>query len=151
MTIIDAATEHDLPLLTALVRSSAAYRGEYEAMVADATISTDDLNRHLIRVARDADHRPLGFYLLMIPGCGTENEGELDYLFVDNDQQGRGLGRLLVDDLRVQAAERGLRRLHIVSHPPSEPFYLGIGAHRIGEVAPHGPITWSRPYLLLDL
>ncbi|GAA2793349.1 GNAT family N-acetyltransferase [Saccharopolyspora taberi] len=150
MLFVDDATEHDLPLLTAMVRASSAYRGEYRPMVADASITAGDLAVHLVRVARDGD-RPLGFYLLMTPGRGTDGEGELDYLFVDNDQQGRGLGRLLVADLRERAAERGLRRLHIVSHPPSEPFYLSLGARRVGEVGPYGAITWARPHLVLDV
>ncbi|WP_190814933.1 hypothetical protein [Saccharopolyspora pogona] len=45
------------------------------------SIPADDLETHLVRVARDGS-RPVGFYLLMIPGRGTDREGELDYLFV---------------------------------------------------------------------
>ncbi|PKW18455.1 GNAT family N-acetyltransferase [Saccharopolyspora spinosa] len=93
------------------------------------SIPADDLATHLVRVARDGS-RQVGFYLLMIPGCGTDGEGELDYLFVGNDQQGRGLGGLLIDDLCERSAERGLRRLHVVSYPPSEPF--GIQHRRLG-------------------
>jgi hypothetical protein len=45
----------------------------------------------------------------------------------------------------------GIGRIHIVSHPPAEPFYRSVGAERVGDVPPVGRITWSRPLLRLDI
>ncbi|MBB5157138.1 hypothetical protein [Saccharopolyspora phatthalungensis] len=71
MTIVDDATAQDLPLLTGLVRSSIAFQGEYPPMVAEVNITADGLKTRLVWVARDGS-RPVGFYLVMIAGRGTE-------------------------------------------------------------------------------
>ncbi|CAL99696.1 acetyltransferase (GNAT) family protein [Saccharopolyspora erythraea NRRL 2338] len=149
--VVDDARHDDAGQLTALVRASAAYAGEYQAMVVGDTITTDYLDANLVRVARGGDGAARGFYAMLTPGRGEPGEGELDYLFVGDDQQGRGLGRLLFEDMRAQAVRRGLRAVHIVSHPPAEEFYRARGARRVGEVPPRGSITWSRPHLLLTL
>ncbi|RKT88075.1 Acetyltransferase (GNAT) domain-containing protein [Saccharopolyspora antimicrobica] len=150
-THVEDATIADAEELTRIVRTSSAYDGHYRVMVAELGIDADYLAEHLVRVARDGDGRPLGFHTVIVPGRGAEDEGELDYMFVDDAAQGRGLGRLLITDACRQARARGLRRLHVVSHPPSEGFYLSVGARRVGTVPPAGEITWSRPHLAFEL
>lgn len=148
---VEDATAADTGGLTRIVRTSSAYDGHYRVMVAAAGIDTGYLAEHLVRVVRDEAGRPLGFHTVIVPGCGAEGEGELDYMFVDDLAQGRGLGRLLIADACQRARARGLRRLHVVSHPPSEGFYLSMGARRIGTVPPAGEISWSRPHLAFEL
>ncbi|WP_433019195.1 N-acetyltransferase family protein [Kribbella sp. CA-294648] len=147
---IRAAVAADGPALTRLVRTSAAYDGEYRAMISEQTIDAAYLEKNPARVVED-DGQLAGFYTLLIPGRGEPGEGELDYLFVADDQQGAGIGRLLMTDLRREAARLGLRRIHIVSHPPSEGFYLAVGARRVGVRPARGRVTWSQPILVLDL
>ncbi|KAA5834291.1 GNAT family N-acetyltransferase [Saccharopolyspora hirsuta] len=150
-TRVEDATIGDCAELTRIVRTSSAYDGRYRVMVAELGIDADYLAAHLVRVARDGDGPPLGFHTVIVPGCGADGEGEVDFMFVDGAAQGRGLGRLLISDACEQARARGLRRLHVVSHPPSEGFYLAMGARRVGVVPPEGEITWSRPHLAFEL
>jgi GNAT superfamily N-acetyltransferase len=145
-----AAVAADGPTLTRLARTSAAYDGEYRAVVAEQTIDATYLAKNPARVAED-DRGIAGFYTLVIPGRGQAGEGELDYLFVADDRQGSGIGRALIDDLRGEATALGLRRIHIVSHPPAEGFYLAMGASRVGVLHPRGRVTWARPRLVLEL
>ena len=144
-----AASEDDCAVLTTIVRTSAAYPGRYRVMVANQRIDRDYVLANPVRVAADGDE-VLGFYSLLVPGCGGAGEGELDFMFVADRHRRRGVGRLLVDDLRRLVADLRLERIHIVSHPPAEVFYLAMGARRAGTIPPAGRVSWSRPYLVLE-
>jgi GNAT superfamily N-acetyltransferase len=146
---IAPARPEEAEALTTLVRTSAAYHGHYRVMVANQKLDATYLDTNVVRVARGPDGEVWGFYSLLTPGRGTDGEGELDFMFVANHLQGRGIGRALFEDMRAAASWLGLSRVHIVSHPPSEPFYLACGAHRIGVLPPTGRVTWSRPHLTL--
>lgn len=137
--------------LTGMVRNSMAYDGTYRVMVANQTVDRAYIEANLVRVARGPGGTALGFYSMLVPGCGGPGEAELDFMFVDNDAQGRGIGRALFDDLRARAAERAVTRLHIVSHPPSESFYRRCGAYPVGVMPPTGRVTWARPHLAVDI
>ncbi|MFI5709287.1 GNAT family N-acetyltransferase [Kribbella sp. NPDC051620] len=145
-----AAVAADGPVLTRLARTSAAYDGMYRAMIEEQTIDAAYLAKNPGRVAED-DRGVAGFYTLAIPGRAGPGEGELDYLFVADDRQGAGIGRMLMDDLRVEAKALGLPRIHIISHPPAEGFYLAMGATRVGLLPPRGRVTWAQPHLVLEL
>jgi GNAT superfamily N-acetyltransferase len=136
--------------LTALVRGSAAYPGQYRVMVADQKLDAAYLDANVVRVIRGPGGDVWGFYSLLFPGHGAPGEAELDFMFVANDRQGRGIGRALFADMRAVAEERRASRVHIVSHPPAEAFYLAQGAERVGVLAPAGRATWSRPHLVLE-
>lgn len=145
------ARPDEVEALTTLIRTSAAYDGHYRVMVENQTVDTDYLDANIVRVVRGADGDIWGFYSLVIPGKGGDGEGELDFMFVANHRQGQGVGRALFDDLRDTAGLLRLSRVHIVSHPPAEPFYLACGARRIGQLPPAGRVTWARPHLALEL
>ncbi|TDC50073.1 N-acetyltransferase [Jiangella ureilytica] len=148
---IAAATVAETEELTAMVRTARAYDGAYRVMVANQTIDAAYIGRHLTRVAHGPDGRILGFASLQVPGRGGPGEGELDFMFVADDAQGLGIGRLLIDDVVAHARAQGLVRVHIVSHPPSAGFYRRCGARDVAVIAPYGRIGWSRPHLVLDL
>ncbi|PZF84335.1 GNAT family N-acetyltransferase [Jiangella anatolica] len=148
---IAPATIAETDALTTMVRTSAAYSGEYRTMVANQTIDAAYIERHVVRVAHGPDGELLGFATLQVPGRGGPGEGEVDFMFVADGLQGRGIGRLLVDDLRREAAKLGLVRLHAVSHPPSAGFYRSCGFRDVGVIEPYGRIGWSRPHLILTL
>jgi GNAT superfamily N-acetyltransferase len=141
----------DGPTLTRMVRGSGAYDGEYRVLVAPLLIDDAYVAANPIRVCVDDKGTIVGFASLLVPGRGGDGEAELDYMFVADDQQGRGIGRSLLDDIVAIGKEMGIGRLHIVSHPPSEGFYLSVGAQRVGEIPPAGRITWPRPHLHLDI
>ncbi|RIQ32492.1 GNAT family N-acetyltransferase [Jiangella rhizosphaerae] len=148
---IAPATVAETEVLTTMVRTSGAYTGDYRVMVANQTIDAAYIARHVTRVAHGPDGELLGFATLQVPGRGGPGEGEVDFMFVADDAQGRGIGRLLMDDLRAEAAKRGLHRLHVVSHPPSAGFYRSCGFRDVGVIEPYGRIGWSRPHLVLSL
>jgi GNAT superfamily N-acetyltransferase len=145
------ARSPDGPELTRMVRGSGAYDGEYRVMVAPQLIDDTYLAANPTRVCVDDQGTIVGFASLLVPGRGVEGEAELDFMFVADGRQGRGIGRALMDDVVAVGRNMGVERLHIVSHPPSEGFYRSVGAVRVGEIPPAGRITWSRPLLRLDI
>jgi GNAT superfamily N-acetyltransferase len=140
----------DAPVLTEIVRSSGAYDGTYRVMVASQVIDAAYLAANPTRVCVDCQGAIVGFASLLAPGRGVPSEAELDFMFVADDRQGRGLGRALMADVVAVSTRRGIERIHIVSHPPAEAFYRSVGAVRVGEIPPTGRITWSRPLLQLE-
>lgn len=137
--------------LTGMIRNSSAYHGEHRVMVANQTVDRAYIEANLVRVARGPDRAVLGFYSVLVPGRGDPGEAELDFMFVDDDAQGQGIGRALFDDLRANAATQGVTRVHIVSHPPAEHFYRRCGAYPVGVIPPSGRVTWARPHLAVDI
>ncbi|MFB6874428.1 GNAT family N-acetyltransferase [Streptomyces sp. NPDC056323] len=144
---IRRATARDAKRLTRLVRTSRAYEGHYAAMVAGYRVGPDYIETHRVFVAVEAgSERVLGFYALVL------EPPELDLMFVADDAQGRGIGRLLVGHLRVEAESAGLTGVRVVSHPPAEGFYRSVGARRTGTLAATPPaVMWDRPELLLPV
>ncbi|MFF3955986.1 GNAT family N-acetyltransferase [Streptomyces sp. NPDC001890] len=144
---IRRATARDAKRLTRLVRTSRAYEGHYAAMVAGYRVGPDYIETHRVFVAVESgSERVLGFYALVL------EPPELDLMFVADDAQGRGIGRLLVGHLRVEAEGAGLTGVRVVSHPPAEGFYRSVGARRTGTLAAAPPaVMWDRPELLLPV
>lgn len=144
---IRRATVRDAKRLTRLVRSSRAYEGPYAPMVDGYRVGPDYIEAHQVFVAvEEESERLLGFYALIL------DPPELDLMFVADDAQGAGVGRLLVGHLREEARSGGLTGVRIVSHPPSEGFYRSVGAQRTGTVRAAPPaVMWDRPELLLDV
>ncbi|MEU3554263.1 GNAT family N-acetyltransferase [Streptomyces fragilis] len=154
------AVARDAKRLTRLVRGSGAYEGRYATAVAGYRVGPDYLEAHRVFVAVDGGAeeggaeeggaeeggekggRILGFYSLVLA------PPELDLLFVADEAQGRGIGRLLVTHMKAQARAAGLDRVEVVSHPPAEDFYLRVGAVRTGTVPANPPaVPWDRPAL----
>ncbi|MGP4113306.1 GNAT family N-acetyltransferase [Streptomyces sp. 4N509B] len=139
---IRRAVEADAARLTALVQHSGAYRGRYASIVAGYEVSPEDISEDRVYLAADAAGGVLGFYALRLRPPG------LDLMFVADEAQGRGIGRLLVDHMLAEAGDAGLSEVRVVSHPPAERFYLRVGAERVGTMPPIPPdVTWERPVL----
>ncbi|MFE9459667.1 GNAT family N-acetyltransferase [Streptomyces californicus] len=139
------AVAGDAGRLTRVVRTSRAYEGPYASMVEGYRVGPDYIEAHRVFVAADdTTDRILGFYALVL------DPPELDLMFVADEAQGRGIGRLLAAHLRDEARGAGLTGVRIVSHPPAEGFYRGIGAEPVGTVRADPPaVRWDRPELLL--
>ncbi|MEU0075585.1 GNAT family N-acetyltransferase [Streptomyces sp. NPDC006332] len=139
------AVVRDAKRLTRLVRGSRAYEGPYAPMVADYRVGPDYIETHRVFAAvtdHEQESRVLGFYSLVLAPA------ELDLLFVADQAQGRGIGRLLVAHMQSEARAAGLDRVRVVSHPPAEGFYRGVGAERTGTVSANPPaVLWDRPEL----
>ncbi|MFD8307858.1 GNAT family N-acetyltransferase [Streptomyces sp. NPDC059690] len=140
---IRRAVARDAKRLTRLVRGSRAYEGKYESAVAGYRVGPDYIEAHRTFVAVGADEhggRILGFYSLILA------PPELDLLFVADEAQRRGIGRLLVAHMRSEARAAGLDRVKVVSHRPAENFYHRIGAVRTGTALANPPaVPWDRP------
>ncbi|MFH9657626.1 GNAT family N-acetyltransferase [Streptomyces sp. NPDC017248] len=140
---IRRAVARDARRLTRLVRGSSAYQGKYAVAVAGYRVGPDYIEAHRVFVAVDAGEqggRVLGFYSLVLA------PPELDLLFVADDVQGRGIGRLLVAHMLSEARAAGTDRLKVVSHPPAQDFYHRVGAVRTGTVFANPPaVPWDRP------
>ena len=78
---------------------------------------------------------------------------ELDHLWVDPPFIGKGLGRLLLDRAVEVCRGEGIERIEIDSDPYAEPFYLRMGARRIGKTAApvEGDPERYLPRLMLDV
>lgn len=142
---IRRATAADVDTLNAIVQGSAAYRGDYAAMLDGYEITEGQIARDEIHLVEEAGET-LGFYSLMLGATP-----ELDLLFVSDAAQGRGLGRILVDHMRALAARHGIGAVKIVSHPPAADFYRRQGAIDVGFAYPMGGVTWVRPIFSLPV
>ncbi|MFE9780241.1 GNAT family N-acetyltransferase [Streptomyces sp. NPDC005775] len=144
---IRRAGARDAKRLTRLVRTSRAYEGPYAPMVAGYRVGHDYVETHRVFVAvGETTARLLGFYSLIL------DPPELDLMFVADDVQGAGIGRLLMGHLSNEAHEAGVTEVRVVSHPPAEGFYLSVGARRTGTVRAAPPaVMWDRPELVLPV
>ncbi|MFI2211375.1 GNAT family N-acetyltransferase [Streptomyces sp. NPDC020141] len=143
---IRRATVADAKRLTAMVRRSRAYEGPYAAMVEGYRVGPDYIESHAVHVAVDGGGAALGFYALVL------DPPELDLMFVADRAQGLGIGRLLVGHLTGEARRAGIDAVRVVSHPPSEGFYLSVGARRVGTCPANPPaVAWDRPELVLPV
>ncbi|MFB7515251.1 GNAT family N-acetyltransferase [Streptomyces sp. NPDC056144] len=142
------ATADDSKRLTRLVRTSAAYRGDYAPMVEGYQVGAAYIEHHEVHVAVDGTGRVLGFYALLVD---RPDEAELDLAFVADSAQGLGIGRLLIEHMTARAAAHGLDSVRVVAHPPAEEFYLRTGAVRTGTVPHSGRIHWDRPEMRYDI
>lgn len=92
------------------------------------------------------DGTPAGFTAI----ARHDDRWELEHLWVLPERMGQGLGRCLLAHAAAGAREAGATYLLIVSDPYAEPFYLRMGAIRVGEEASL-PTGRRLPVLTLDL
>ena len=118
--------------LTELIMRSKAYWGYDEEFMARCrpalTLHPSDIEPKRVTVA-EIDGRLAGVVTI----AGSPPEGEIDLLFVDPWAIGTGVGRLLYDHALAFARDNGFAALLIEADPQAEPFYLRMGAVRIGD------------------
>lgn len=126
------AAPHEAAGLTELIMRSKAYWGYDEAFMARCrpalTLHPPDVVPRRTAVAELA-----GRVAGVVAITGTPPEGEIDLLFVDPWAIGSGVGRVLYDHALAVAAAEGFASLLIEADPQAEPFYLRMGAVRIGD------------------
>ncbi|MGC5014210.1 GNAT family N-acetyltransferase [Streptosporangium sp. DT93] len=136
--LIRAARPAEAGSLSELAIRSKGHWGYDEAFMAacrdELSVAASEVARLRATVA-EHDGRVLGFATLE----GDPPEGCLGMLFVEPDAIGRGVGRLLFEHAVATAADLGFERLTIDADPNAEPFYLAMGATRIG-ATPSGSI-----------
>jgi ribosomal protein S18 acetylase RimI-like enzyme len=133
---IRPATAADAMELTALAHRAKASWGYPADWIAawrsDLTMTADYLAARRAFVA-EHDGRAAGVLVFE----EHADHWSVEHLWIDPDLQRRGLGRLLVRHGLALATRDRAARVHVLSDPYAEPFYLRMGAVRIGvEPAP---------------
>ena len=80
--------------------------------------------------AAELSDRLIGFYALE---RHSDDEVELEALFVEPDSIGKGIGKRLIEHAKKEAKDAGFRELVIQGDPNTQVFYLKAGAEHVGE------------------
>jgi GNAT superfamily N-acetyltransferase len=116
----------------------------------DLTITPEFIAGNEVYLAEE-EGEVLGCFGLASGGTG-EPLWTLEHFWVRPAAMGRGVGRALFERARELARTAGAARLEIDADPNAEPFYLRMGARRVGEVrAEIEGQPRVRPLLHLDL
>ena len=145
------ARPREAALLSALALRAKAlwgYSREFmQACRAELTYSAQDLACGGFVVAEE-DGRIVGFYALAPVVDATV---ELEALFVEPKEVGRGLGRALIEHAKARAGSLGARRVVVQSDPHASRFYGEAGGVRMGS-RPSGSIPGRMlPVFVIEL
>ena len=105
------------------------YRAQLEAHPDAIELPAEQITAGLVRVA-EQDGVVVGFAVLLAPSGGA---CELDGLFVEPEAMRGGVGRLLIEDAKSIARERGATRIDAVANPQALAFYEAVGFKPAGE------------------
>jgi predicted N-acetyltransferase YhbS len=133
------STPADLPALTdVFARASLSNEGDRDALLAHPealVLEGDGIAEGLTRVATNTDDI-VGFATTVL----IDGVLDLQDLFVDPDWMRHGIGRHLVQDAAVIAAERGFEGIAVTANPHVVFFYDALGFVADGEIqTPFGP------------
>ncbi|KVL11245.1 GCN5 family acetyltransferase [Burkholderia cepacia] len=130
---VRAARTADADELTRLARISKAHWGYpkdwLDLWQGDLTIAPETIDGSIGYVAESAE-AIIGFWVRASSESDRPTPG---WLFVHPDHMGRGVARALWEAVRKESAARGIRSFVIEADPNAVPFYLTIGAEKIGE------------------
>jgi ribosomal protein S18 acetylase RimI-like enzyme len=133
MEMIRTARLDDIPRLVEVQRRASliwdSYRERLEAHPEVIDVPAAQVRQGYVRVATDAEDRPVGFSAVLPRG---ERALELDGLFVSPEQMRRGIGRRLVDDVVERARRDGIRRIEVDANPGALAFYERHGFRHTG-------------------
>jgi GNAT superfamily N-acetyltransferase len=130
VSIRPARDDEGLELTELAVRAKSHWgydEGFLESARANLTIDADTIRLSRVFVL-ERDGRVVGFHGL----TGEPPQARLEWMFVEPDVIGHGLGRLLWNDAVERAKAAGFTELLIESDRFAEPFYLAMGAVRVG-------------------
>ena len=132
--VIRRADPSESELLTELAMRSKAcwgYSEEFmEACRAELSVSgTDIVSSRIHYFVAELENSIVGFYALERL---SETEFELEALFVEPHQIGKGHGRRLIEHAKEQAREMGAQSMSIQGDPNAAHFYRAAGGVQIG-------------------
>jgi predicted N-acetyltransferase YhbS len=78
------------------------------------------------------------------------DRSSLAHLWIEPDRQRQGIGRVLVSHALQAARDAGRSRVEVIADPFAEPFYVKLGALRIGSVAAPMPGDPARALPVLE-
>lgn len=131
--VIRACCTSDADQLTKLAFLSKAHWGYPKEWLdlwqGDLTVTPEMIEGSIAYVA-EAEEQIIGFW---VRASMDSNEPTRGWLFVHPDHMGQGVAHALRSELRKEAAARGIRSFVIEADPNAVPFYLSLGAEKIGE------------------
>jgi GNAT superfamily N-acetyltransferase len=131
MTLIRRARLEEADILTELCMRAKASWGYDEDFMArcrpELTMTAEKLARWTVLVAED-DGRVVGMAALGLYG----DLAELEDFMVAPDDQGRGIGRVLMAAFLREGKARGAKRAGLDADPNAEPIYQSLGFAKIG-------------------
>ncbi|WGS55002.1 GNAT family N-acetyltransferase (plasmid) [Paraburkholderia sp. D15] len=131
--VIRACRPSDADQLTKLAFLSKAHWGYPKEWLdlwqADLTVTPGMIEGSIAYVA-ETEEQIIGFW---VRASVDSDEPTRGWLFVHPDHMGRGVARALWSELRNEAAARGIKSFVIEADPNAAPFYLALGAEKIGE------------------
>jgi ribosomal protein S18 acetylase RimI-like enzyme len=143
---IRRATSSDSPRATELARKAKAHWGYPAEWLAswrdDLSITADEIDKHPTFVA-SVEGEVVGVCQLREP----DGRSVLEHVWVDPSVHGKGIGRALVE--KAKSIAQGL--IVIIADPSAEPFYMKLGARRVGEVPAPMPGAPGRALPLLEM
>ncbi|MEM8672481.1 MAG: GNAT family N-acetyltransferase [Cyanobacteria bacterium P01_G01_bin.67] len=120
-------------LLSSLALRSKAYWGYSQEFIfacrQELTYSQEDIQNNHFYVS-EIDNKVIGFFVLKIL---SDQEIELEALFIDPAYINQGYGRKLIDKAKLIARELGKKGMLIQGDPNAKNFYLKVGGQLIGE------------------
>jgi predicted N-acetyltransferase YhbS len=146
---IRQADPGDAGPLSALAHRSKAHWGYppewIEAWAAELTLTPEYLRAQTGFVAT-TDGVPIGICVLEM----QDADAELAHVWIAPEHHGRGIGRRLVERALAAARRSGASCVRVISDPFAEPFYVQLGARRVGDVAAPMPGAEDRILPLLE-
>ena len=130
--IIRPAREEELPALGALqLRASLGWGERVEGLRAMAQAGEVPPEHLPGSFVAEADGRIVGFATVLRADAA---EAELEGLFVEPEDWGKGVGARLVAEAERRAAALGVATLRVVASRRAEGFYRACGFETVGEV-----------------
>lgn len=105
------------------------YRDQLAAHPDAIELPAEHITAGHVRVA-EQEGVIVGFAVLL---AASADACELDGLFVEPDRMRAGVGRLLVEDAKRIARERGATRIEVVANPQAIAFYEAVGFKATGQ------------------
>jgi predicted N-acetyltransferase YhbS len=113
---------------------------------AELTMSAEYLGMHTAYVAVDPAGTTVGVCVIDV----RESVASIEHLWVAPECHKRGVGRALMAQALETAAHAGASTVEVLSDPFAEPFYVKLGARRIGQLPAPMPGAPERMLPLLN-
>lgn len=133
MTAVEKANVGDAKTLDALTMRSKSFWGYSEKQLEewkdDLEITPDYIRENEVYLVR-VHPQIIGYYSFQI----MDKKAKLDNVFLAPDYIGKGLGRILMNDLLKRMVERGITTISLEADPYVENFYLKFGFKTVGKL-----------------
>lgn len=135
-----------LSLLARNAKASWGYPAEWlELWRTDLTLTPSYIESHFV-LAAEIEDTVVGVCALddRVEGC------ELEHVWVDPAEQGKGIGRALVEKALARARAVKAGKVRVLSDPFAENFYACMGARKVAEIPASMPGVPQRVLPLLE-